>query len=667
MSDIQTPYLNGHMYQFDLCWIIQKIMEFETELSQAIDLRTIHYADPIQWDITTQYAPNTVVVDAKTGTAYISKKAVSSGILLTNEDYWSVIFNYQEIYTKIMEGVAFYNGETDYASKTLLVNDLVWYGLDLYRVTRGIEEGGKLIPGTNLVETSIESLLSAYYGRDRTAQILNDTLNVTGDYTLNAGDISETADNKTVKINKDFVLDTDGNLSESSNSRETTINADSWIVHFKSKDVNLFPEESDVVTVRTEADFAKNGTTYILGSDVTLTKPIETFKQGTTIDLNGFTITVSSSYIANYIAKTDDSAIGNSQSFKTIKNGKIDFNNKNVSLIQQGYTWRTNLDYLVCVNMAQALITYTNPSSATGAELSLNNVTLFHGDNNYAGFGLDIRFGDSSLINVYVIYFKKGVFVHNGSKNYYYNVHVWGYPKTTTNEYSDNLITNIGFEDRSADQTFINCYADTCEPIDISKVASYDNGGVGFVTYTNNITFIGCNSLVHNQTNNSNHLGFLILDTSPESGLANYERNINLIACYVNYQSGAPFKGLTYSDTKGTARTYGCFNQDQDNHLGQSDITFHSGYQLSDGRITFYRDKDSLDFNLGISKEYIGYIPPYIHTAVNNTNDVKSDLTYADSKLSRGTNSLVAVDNILYFYNHITKKFIKITGEAVDL
>nr|DAF39112.1 MAG TPA: Particle-associated glycoside hydrolase, Fri1, tailspike, Acinetobacter baumannii [Caudoviricetes sp.] len=209
MSDIKTPYLNGHMYEFDLCWLVEKILSFESQLNQAIDLKTIHYADPIQWDITTQYAPNTVVVDSKSGTAYMSKVPVPAGILLGNTDYWVVIFNYQEIYTKIMEGVAFYNGQTDYATKTLLVNDLVWYGLDLYRVTKPIEEGGKLIPETNMVKTSIESLLSNYYGRDRITTLLNDTLNVSGDYTINSGDIAETADNLTIKANHVHVDSTD--------------------------------------------------------------------------------------------------------------------------------------------------------------------------------------------------------------------------------------------------------------------------------------------------------------------------------------------------------------------------------------------------------------------------------------------------------------------------
>ena len=93
MSNLSDkPWLvPGHMYQYDVGWLVQKILSFETELNTAIDLKTIHYADPIQWDITTQYSPNTVVVDPKTGTAYMSKVPVPAGVLLTNTDYWLVI------------------------------------------------------------------------------------------------------------------------------------------------------------------------------------------------------------------------------------------------------------------------------------------------------------------------------------------------------------------------------------------------------------------------------------------------------------------------------------------------------------------------------------------------------------------------------------------------
>ena len=216
MSNLSDkPWLiPGHMYQYDIGWLVKKLLSFETELNTAIDLKTIHYADPIQWDITTQYSPNTVVVDPKTGTAYMSKVPVPSGILLTNADYWVVIFNYQRIYDKIMAGVAFNDKDNLNASKDLLVNDLVWFGGDLYRCSRDIPRGTAYLPGTNLTPTTIADCLATYYGRDRVAQVLNDTVNVSGDYTLNAGDIAETASHITMHSTQDMLLDADGSLTE---------------------------------------------------------------------------------------------------------------------------------------------------------------------------------------------------------------------------------------------------------------------------------------------------------------------------------------------------------------------------------------------------------------------------------------------------------------------
>lgn len=224
MSNLSDkPWLvPGHMYQYDIGWLVDKLLSFETELNTAIDLKTIHYADPIQWDITTQYSPNTVVVDPKTGTAYMSKVPVPAGVLLTNTDYWVVIFNYQRVYDKIMSGVAFNDKDNLNASKDLLVNDLVWYGGDLYRCTRAIPQGTTYLPGTNLTSTTIADCLATYYGRDRVAQVLNDTVNVSGNYTLNAGDIAETASNVTIHSTQDMVLDADGNRTVQVAGSETS-------------------------------------------------------------------------------------------------------------------------------------------------------------------------------------------------------------------------------------------------------------------------------------------------------------------------------------------------------------------------------------------------------------------------------------------------------------
>lgn len=226
MSD-KDYLIKGDMYQYQLGWLIQELMSFKQDLATAIDLKTIKYADPIQWDITTQYPANTVVVDPKSGTAYMSKVPVPVGVELKNTKYWVVVFNYQDIYNKIMDGVAFNDKDKDYATKDLLVNDLVWYAGNLYRVTRAITTGSKYIPGTNLIATTIESLLARYYGRERIAQVSNDTVNVSGDYTLTAGDITETASNITLHSTRDMLLDSDGKLTEQiAGNREITVDGD---------------------------------------------------------------------------------------------------------------------------------------------------------------------------------------------------------------------------------------------------------------------------------------------------------------------------------------------------------------------------------------------------------------------------------------------------------
>ena len=246
MSNISDkPWLvPGHMYQYDIGWLVDKLLSFETELNTAIDLKTIHYADPIQWDITTQYAPNTVVVDPKTGTAYMSKVPVPAGILLTNTDYWVVIFNYQRIYDKIMSGIAFNDKDNLNATKDLTINDLVWYGGDLYRCIRAIPKGTTYIPGTNLTPTTIEECLETYYGNDRVANVLNDTVNVSRNYTLNAGNIAETSANRTVNVSGDYTLNA-GDIAETSANRTIKTTADYHI----DIDGNLSDRVDGVTTI----------------------------------------------------------------------------------------------------------------------------------------------------------------------------------------------------------------------------------------------------------------------------------------------------------------------------------------------------------------------------------------------------------------------------------
>lgn len=95
------PYTN--FQELNLDWILQYLKEQEERIKDFIAVSTIKYADPIQWNIASQYEPNTVVIDGETGLAYISVQAVPTGIAITNTAYWTKIFDLSEVLDMFVE------------------------------------------------------------------------------------------------------------------------------------------------------------------------------------------------------------------------------------------------------------------------------------------------------------------------------------------------------------------------------------------------------------------------------------------------------------------------------------------------------------------------------------------------------------------------------------
>lgn len=85
----QFPYSDFH--ELNLDWIISQIKKITAEMESYEATHKIIFADPIQWNITTQYAPFTIVSDSVSNASYISRKAVPSGILLTDTEYWTIL------------------------------------------------------------------------------------------------------------------------------------------------------------------------------------------------------------------------------------------------------------------------------------------------------------------------------------------------------------------------------------------------------------------------------------------------------------------------------------------------------------------------------------------------------------------------------------------------
>ena len=154
------PYIN--LTDLNLDYILKSIKEMNVKLDNFINVNTIKYADPIQWNITTQYQANTVVVDPNNGNAYISVQPVPAGVALTDTDYWTIIFTLDLISAN--NNITSRNDGTNAnATFTSAVGDwLIWDNV-LYRVTAPIAIGNAYIPGTNVTPFSVENFVKLVY------------------------------------------------------------------------------------------------------------------------------------------------------------------------------------------------------------------------------------------------------------------------------------------------------------------------------------------------------------------------------------------------------------------------------------------------------------------------------------------------------------------------
>lgn len=137
--------------------MVSKVIEV---MQQYIETSSISYADPIQWDITKQYPRNTVVVTVN-GDGYLSTQPVPIGIDIDNEDYWTKIGNFSELWGSVKLAITPIDEKLKTtASAARAVNDLVWLNNDLYVITKAMDVGTRYIEGTNCKKTDIGEQLN---------------------------------------------------------------------------------------------------------------------------------------------------------------------------------------------------------------------------------------------------------------------------------------------------------------------------------------------------------------------------------------------------------------------------------------------------------------------------------------------------------------------------
>ena len=155
------PWTDFH--EMNLTWIVKKVLELNTKLTEFVSLNTIKYADPIQWDITSQYGTNTVVVDPVSGVAYLSVKPVPMGVSLSNTDYWTEIFDLGQIIGNINKNLTVHNdGYSTTATFDLNEGDWVLWNGVLYIALHDIEIGDAYVPDANISQRSVEELIVSY-------------------------------------------------------------------------------------------------------------------------------------------------------------------------------------------------------------------------------------------------------------------------------------------------------------------------------------------------------------------------------------------------------------------------------------------------------------------------------------------------------------------------
>lgn len=170
-----APYTNFHDLNLD--WIIKALTDIDRRLANFVSLNTIKYADPLKWDITSQYAQNTLVIDPQDGTAYLSVQPVPQGVQITNADYWTPVFTLQNFIDPLKKAITAVpqqeNGQA--ATEILPANSVFFVGDVLCTNPEAIPQTSLVVIGTNCVEVSVVDLISRLFSTPTAWYRVSDT------------------------------------------------------------------------------------------------------------------------------------------------------------------------------------------------------------------------------------------------------------------------------------------------------------------------------------------------------------------------------------------------------------------------------------------------------------------------------------------------------------
>ena len=250
--------------------MVSKVIEV---MQQYIESSSISYADPIQWDITKQYPRNTVVITVN-GDGYLSTQPVPIGIDIDNEDYWTKIGNFSELWGSVKLAITPVDEKLKTtASAARVVNDLVWLNNDLYVITKAMDAGTRYIEGTNCKKTDIGEQLN-----DLNTKVENNKSSVDD----SIKQINTNIENINTNLNKKIDKDTVGNLDQTVGGNMNQTVDGNIDIHAKTFAVTLNNAADDHAAFKvsgnslTPVEIGSGGGTYLRG-EVKSNMPVQKY------------------------------------------------------------------------------------------------------------------------------------------------------------------------------------------------------------------------------------------------------------------------------------------------------------------------------------------------------------------------------------------------------
>lgn len=168
-------YPGTDLHEIDLHYVLMQVLQLRKDMQEVVDSQAITFADPINWNITSQYPANQVVLDSN-GDGYISRQPVPAGIPLSNTNYWTQIFSFNDIADRIRDSIALNAGTSATTPQALTAGKLVWWQGDIYRVLVDMPAGTAFIEGTNVERFTVDEKIELYADAIRDLQAADITL-----------------------------------------------------------------------------------------------------------------------------------------------------------------------------------------------------------------------------------------------------------------------------------------------------------------------------------------------------------------------------------------------------------------------------------------------------------------------------------------------------------